>query len=752
MKKKTIILKKKQINILEESLTIYENYIYKNIEEYDCNKKLNICFSVDINECKYLYVLINSILNNTKYKHNIFFKILLDSDDTYNYLYKYLNCFNNINYRILNDNDIKFINDNKKVYHHQYINNIMNFARFWIGEYFDIDEYLYMDIDMIVQHDITDIFKYINIKQYPIWGVCIIGNSYIFYNNIPDDYITFNAGLYYTSNKYWKENDILNKIKNLMIEHKNSEKILFKLGTQPIINIIFYNNYGYLHFLWNLFDLYINTKYIDKAYVLHWNGLNKPWNKNTFLKNNWTKYDISFTVFKPVYNYSYNTNLFLNSIIEICDDLNINYNIVSNAHLIKNTFVIHYLASDFLNNKYINTSNLSLQLYNHINSIEYNNNICNIPSKNIKYYENKKELFKLFIDKKINIPKTFFIKSKNDLILHKNDLIKIMPVIVKHPYSCSSFNIMQFFNFSDLINNINDNTEYIIQQKINFTRELRITYINNHIFHGYYRIKNSVEQVSGASNHGSRISFDVDLNKYNDFIKKFSNATNIDIGGIDICWENNDELTEPFILEISPIFDLNPPSNYNVYSDYKKTTDYLIDHKSQFISYAHKIIDYMSDLNYKPIIYCDIDNTIAKSHNRIKKYYFNNQYKNYEHIINDEVFEHSNRILNNLYDNCLIIFITARKSFPLHNKSTEDWLYNNNFKYHHIIYTNNSMEKINFINSAKKHLFIDDLKINWENEPIDDVNMILNLNKNHINYIQFNNDWTNIVDIIYSKI
>jgi hypothetical protein len=62
------------------------------------------------------------------------------------------------------------------------------------------------------------------------------------------------------------------------------------------------------------------------------------------------------------------------------------------------------------------------------------------------------------------------------------------------------------------------------------------------------------------------------------------------------------------------------------------------------------------------------------------------------------------------------------------------------------------MEKINFINSAKKHLFIDDLKINWENEPIDDVNMILNLNKNHINYIQFNNDWTNIVDIIYSKI
>jgi hypothetical protein len=159
----------------------------------------------------------------------------------------------------------------------------------------------------------------------------------------------------------------------------------------------------------------------------------------------------------------------------------------------------------------------------------------------------------------------------------------------------------------------------------------------------------------------------------------------------------------------------------------------------------------MTNLYYRPIIYCDIDNTISKSYIRIKKYYNNNQYQKYEHIINDPIYEQSNEILNKLYNNYLILFITARKTFHEHIKSTEDWLYNNNFKYHKIIYTNNSLEKINFIDTSKKHLFIDDLKIKWESEPIDDNNMILNLKKNHINYIQFNDNWNDIHNIIYNS-
>ena len=49
------------------------------------------------------------------------------------------------------------------------------------------------------------------------------------------------------------------------------------------------------------------------------------------------------------------------------------------------------------------------------------------------------------------------------------------------------------------------------------------------------------------------------------FIKK----TGFDIGGIDIVWENNNENLEPYVLEVSPIFDLNPPPPPNYKNSYK---------------------------------------------------------------------------------------------------------------------------------------------------------------------------------------
>ena len=105
-------------------------------------------------------------------------------------------------------------------------------------------------------------------------------------------------------------------------------------------------------------------------------------------------------------------------------------------------------------------------------------------------------------------------------------------------------------------------------------------------------------------------------------------------------------------------------------------------------------------------------------------------------------------VCRRLYNKYKIVFITARKNFPNYNKSTEDWLYKYNYQYHQIIYTTNALEKLQYIDTTKKHLFIDDLKINWENIPIDDINMIDKLNEYQINYIQFNNDWNIVLEYI----
>jgi lipopolysaccharide biosynthesis glycosyltransferase len=55
----------------------------------------------------------------------------------------------------------------------------------------------------------------------------------------------FNAGVYSAYLNYWRENGIKNKIIKIMKDHKKSNKCLFKLGTQPILNIAFANNFKY---------------------------------------------------------------------------------------------------------------------------------------------------------------------------------------------------------------------------------------------------------------------------------------------------------------------------------------------------------------------------------------------------------------------------------------------------------------------------------------------------------------------------
>ena len=113
--------------------------------------------------------------------------------------------------------------------------------------------------------------------------------------------------------------------------------------------------------------------------------------------------------------------------------------------------------------------------------------------------------------------------------------------------------------------------------------------------------------------------------------------------------------------------------------------------------------------------------------------------------MDDEPYEDSINYINKLHENYNIIFITARKLFPEYEKSTEDWLYKHNYNYDSIIYTTSSSDKIQYINSAKKHLFIDDLKIKWEISPIDDNNMITLLQQNNVNYFQFNGNWADVV-------
>lgn len=143
-----------------------------------------------------------------------------------------------------------------------------------------------------------------------------------------------------------------------------------------------------------------------------------------------------------------------------------------------------------------NSELLSKSFENTILKLEKENHNCHLlpTSLDYKIYENKKEVYKFFDYTNIKYPKTFIINNLDNL----DEIIDEInyPVITKHPYSCSSFGMNNFDNYNDkidlknkLTSELNNHKEIIIQKKIMFTKECRLTCINGKIFHGYYRHK-----------------------------------------------------------------------------------------------------------------------------------------------------------------------------------------------------------------------------------------------------------------------
>jgi len=173
----------------------------------------------------------------------------------------------------------------------------MNFARFYLPEIFNVNYGLYMDADMIVQTDITNILKEINMNDFQIYAVF----NDTFENMEMNGYEgpAFNAGIYFWNLKNFKNQKIIQKIENLIIDHNKNKK--WKFGTQPILNTIYYKQGKSLDYRWNLLGLgdnskkkiYVpNQKKVDEAFVLHWNGPAKPWKTNSNYINIFKKYNL----------------------------------------------------------------------------------------------------------------------------------------------------------------------------------------------------------------------------------------------------------------------------------------------------------------------------------------------------------------------------------------------------------------------------------------------------------------------------
>ena len=299
----------KLILLLILLITLYillskNNEHFSNIK--NSQEQINIVMSCDKNQFEGLVAIVNSILIHTKQKNRLFLNFLVDKNEK-NILDKLLKKkFNLQNYYIKEIEEDKMITENIRVNREKenYIKNIMNFARFnFENEFSHLDKILYLDCDMIVKAPIENLYDKFDNINYPIAAIKTrnFKNSEDIFDeckemyNLKDEYPYFNAGVYCTSLNYWRQNGIKKKIIQIMKAHKKSKNGLFELGTQPILNIAFANNFQVLEISWNTGGLgykKVSLDEINNAKILHWTGKKKPWLSNGRYKEIWNKYKL----------------------------------------------------------------------------------------------------------------------------------------------------------------------------------------------------------------------------------------------------------------------------------------------------------------------------------------------------------------------------------------------------------------------------------------------------------------------------
>lgn len=259
----------------------------------------NIVLCSDIHTLRGLLACINSIIMNSETKFNYY--VLVDKRPE-----KYLKLLEHKfpNEKFIIDSFDKytvhkqFLEQYMECYHQdQYIKNVMNFARIYIPTIFPkLEKALYIDTDTIVQIDITDLVN-MNMEGFPI---CACLNRHMSSMqihpslNIESNSLGFNTGVYVYDLNWWRNNKVTNLCENLI--KKNKEVPLYRLGTQPLLNILYYNKVKGINVKYNQGELgwrhNMDEEYLKSCYILHWTGPCKPWLQNGLYKKLWEKYKI----------------------------------------------------------------------------------------------------------------------------------------------------------------------------------------------------------------------------------------------------------------------------------------------------------------------------------------------------------------------------------------------------------------------------------------------------------------------------
>lgn len=265
---------------------------------------MNIAFTTDSNYIVPTFVAVFSLLTNYKGLSKIDIYIIVDSEKS---TIKLTEMFDSL-IGIFHNFDIHYININSCCENNNILTNIKSQAtmyRLFIPHIIQIDRLLYIDSDVIIEGDISEIFNW-NRDNMCLSGVkdlsitTRVDRDHSMQLEIPNTSQYINAGVILMN---------LNKIREIGLHDKCldlAQKKSFKFKDQDIINSVFYGKIGFLPFQANVMCAYITRNdwilyhvygkdNINKArkepIIIHYSGFRKPWKyRHMYGAYKWWKY------------------------------------------------------------------------------------------------------------------------------------------------------------------------------------------------------------------------------------------------------------------------------------------------------------------------------------------------------------------------------------------------------------------------------------------------------------------------------
>ena len=280
-----------------------------------------IFLASDNNYAPYLAVTITSILANTKSFIDFY---ILDSGITTQNKEKMLRAL-----KKYNNFSIEFVEINSEKYFKEFsvlgYLNLATYSRLLIPQLKpDLNKVIYMDIDIIVLGDITDLYN-TDLQGFALGAAW--DKSRTLYNTdtkepmqLSDDYKYFNAGVLLIDIKKWNSNHIFKKLFEIEKEYGGTALHV----DETLLNKYFDNNYKIFDIKYNYLDYDVLNSPNSDIVIRHFATPMKPWNSNFSMQANKVK---------PLKNF--NDFWYYAKMTEFYEDIKKSYDIEINSNAFK---------------------------------------------------------------------------------------------------------------------------------------------------------------------------------------------------------------------------------------------------------------------------------------------------------------------------------------------------------------------------------------------------------------------------------